>query len=68
MNFVHLEGDGFLTSDGRFYSEARVRTVLRHIADWWESLSDDERHVMSELSYWAALDRDLDAAVNGEQP
>lgn len=62
---VHLPGVGFLTADGRFYPEDVVRQTLLDIARWWGGLTDDERRDLSEIGYYAAVDREINDAVFG---
>lgn len=62
---VWLPGAGFLTEDGRYYGEARVRAALLLISDWWAALTEPERQLMSQIGHLAAIDREIDAAVFG---
>ena len=62
---VHVPGEGFLTEDGRFYSEARVRAALLSICEWWVGLSAEERAGLLGAAELAEIDRQVDAAVFG---
>jgi len=62
---VHLPGEGFLTGDGRFYSEGEVRAALLSLCEWWVGLSAEERSGLLEAAELAEIDREVDAAVLG---
>ncbi len=63
---VHLPGEGFLTGDGRFYSDDQVRAALLSLCEWWVGLSAEERSGLLEAAELAEIDRKIDAAVFGE--
>lgn len=51
MRPVYLEGEGALTEDGRFFTEAQLQemiAVVRRLCDWWESLSPETRAALTE--------------------
>jgi hypothetical protein len=63
---MHLPGEGFLTGDGRFYSDDQVRTALLSLCEWWVGLSAEERSGLLEAAELAEIDRKIDAAVLGK--
>jgi hypothetical protein len=63
---VHLPGQGFLTGDGRFYTDGQVRAALLSLCEWWVGLSTEERSGLLEAAELAEIDRKVDAAVLGE--
>jgi hypothetical protein len=63
---VHVPGEGFLTGDGRYYSDGEVRAVLLSLCAWWVELSAEERSGLLEAAELAEIDRKVDAAVLGE--
>jgi hypothetical protein len=60
---VHLPGEGFLTEDGQFYSDDRVRAVLLSVCEWWVGLSAEERSGLLEAAELAEIDRKIDAVL-----
>jgi hypothetical protein len=65
---VHVPGEGFLTGDGRYYSEGEVRAALLSLCKWWVGLSAEERSGLLMAAELAEIDRKVDAAVLGEAP
>jgi hypothetical protein len=63
---VHVPGEGFLTRNGRYYSEGEVRAALLSLCKWWVGLSDEERSGLLKAAELAEIDRKVDAAVLGE--
>jgi hypothetical protein len=63
---VHLPGEGFLTGDGRFYSDCDVRDALLSICEWWVGLSAEQRSGLLEAAELAEIDHEVDAAVLGD--
>ncbi len=53
---VHLPGEGFLTGDGRFYSDSEVREALLSLCEWWVGLSAEERSGLLEAAELAQID------------
>jgi hypothetical protein len=62
---VHVPGEGFLTKNGRFHSEAAVRAALLSICEWWIDLSAEERAGLLAAAELAEIDRQVEAAVFG---
>jgi hypothetical protein len=65
---VHVPGEGFLTGNGRYYSEGEVRAALLSVCTWWVGLSAEERSGLLMAAELAEIDRKVDAAVLGEAP
>jgi hypothetical protein len=65
---VHVPGEGFLTGNGRYYSEGEVRAALLSLCQWWVGLSTEERSGLLVAAELAEIDRKVDAAVLGEAP
>ncbi len=63
---VHVPGEGFLTGNGRYYSEGEVRAALLSVCTWWVGLSAEERSGLLMAAELAEIDRKVDAAVLGE--
>ena len=62
---MYVPGEGFLTEDGRFLSEAGARDALLSICEWWVGLSANERAGLLEVAELAEIDREVEAAVFG---
>lgn len=62
---VWLEGDGFITESGQYFSEKTVRNTLRAIMEWWESLTPEMRLYLSRVGELAAIDREIEATIFG---
>jgi hypothetical protein len=60
---AHAFGHGFLTENGRPYSDDQV--ALLAVCEWWLGLSAEERSGLLEAAEWADVDRRVDAAVLG---
>jgi hypothetical protein len=63
---AHPRGQGFLTGNGRPYSDDQVPAALLSLCEWWVGLSAEERSGLLEAVEWAEIDRKVDAAVLGE--
>ncbi len=63
---VWLPGDGFIDHRGRYYPEAAVRGAIQHVADWWSSLTDEDRIAFSYAAHLAAIGKEIDDAVFGD--
>ena len=63
---VHTSGQGFVTGDGRFYSDDQVAAALLSLCEWWVGLSAAERSGLLEAAELAEIDRKIDAAVLGQ--
>ena len=63
---AHPPGQGFLTGNGRPYSDDQVPPALLSLCEWWVGLSAEERSGLLEAAEWAEIDRKVDAAVLGE--
>ena len=62
----HTSGQGFLTGNGRFYSDVQVQAALLSLCEWWLGLSAAERSGLLEAAELAEIDRKVDAAVLGQ--
>ena len=63
---AHPPGQGFLTGNGRPYSDDQVPPALLSLCEWWVGLSAEERSGLLEAAELAEIDRKVDAAVLGE--
>jgi hypothetical protein len=63
---AHPSGQGFLTGNGRPYSDDQLPSALLSLCEWWVGLSAEERSGLLEAADWAEIDRKVDAAVLGE--
>jgi hypothetical protein len=62
----HPPGQGFLTRNGRPYSDDQVPPALLSLCEWWVGLSAEERSGLLEAAEWAEIHRKVDAAVLGK--